>query len=68
MKCAVVTKKKKNKNKNRSEEAENLTSYAVLSTHHKVLVDLKIPNNLGVSNRMKREKLNIPYFKMNFFF
>lgn len=67
MKCAVVTKNQ-NKNKNRTEEAENLTSYAVLSTHHKVLVDLKTPNNLGVSNRMKREKLNIPYFKMNFFF
>lgn len=61
-------KNRKKKEKQRRKQVENSASYAVFSTHHKVLVDLKPPNNLGVPNRMKREKINIPYFKMNIFF
>lgn len=60
-------KKINKKEKQRRKEVENLASYAVFSTYHKVLADLKTPD-LGVSNRKKREKINIPYFKMIFFF
>lgn len=62
MKFAVVIKKRQ------KEKVENLPSYAVFSMHHRVLVDIKPRNNLGVSMRRKREKINIPYFKMNIFF
>lgn len=61
-------KKRKKKEKQRRKEVENLASYAVFSTHHKVLVDLKPLNNLGLSSRMKREKINKPYFKINILF